>query len=154
MRVGSLLGKLVVGSGLLTVGLVVNPVLVNAQDPWTMQVQDQLVQSAEAAGHHGMGLSHEPYTGTLYDGRYSTVDLTLRAGTSYLIVGACDNDCTDLDLKLFDENWYSIDSDTDADDRPIVSVRPARTATFHVRSIMANCNDSPCAIGLGVFSDE
>ena len=69
-------------------------------------------------------------------------------------MGACDNDCTDLDLKLFDENWNAIDSDTDDDSGPMVGVTPARTAVFHVRTIMVNCVDSPCAIGLGVFSNE
>jgi hypothetical protein len=35
-----------------------------------------------------------------------------------------------------------------------VTVTPAHTAIFHVRSIMVSCGDSPCAIGLGVFSNE
>jgi hypothetical protein len=116
------------------------------------QVREQLINSAIAAGYSGMELSHQPYTGSLYDGRNTVLDLRLRAGTTYLIVGACDVDCSDLDLELFDENWNEVDVDRGLDDKPMVTVTPARTAVFHVRTMMAECGASPCAIGFGVFS--
>ena len=152
MSIGLLSCK--VFGGVLAIGLLMHSSGAEAQNPWTTQVRQQLVESAVAAGYNGMSFSHEPYTGSLVHGRSKTVDLKLNAGTTYLIAGACDNDCTDLDLKLFDENWNMIDSDIDDDDRPVVAVTPMRTAIFHVRSIMVSCMDSPCAIGLGVFSDE
>jgi hypothetical protein len=141
------------GVGLVAIGLGLTPVPAGAQyDPWMAQVREQLISSAIAAGYSGMELSHEPYTGALYDGRNTVVDLRLYGSTTYLIVGACDIDCSDLDLELFDENWNAVDVDLRPSDTPMVTVTPARTAVFHVRTTMAECGASPCAMGFGVFS--
>jgi len=145
--------KASLSAGLVLIGLGLTPLPARAQyDPWMDQVREQLINSAIAAGYSGMELSHQPYTGSLYDGRNTVLDLRLRAGTTYLIVGACDVDCSDLDLELFDENWNEVDVDRGLDDKPMVTVTPARTAVFHVRTMMAECGASPCAIGFGVFS--
>ena len=146
--------RAILGAGLVALGLGLTPDLARAQgsNPWMDQVEGQLVNSAVAAGYSGMELSHEPYTDALYNGQNSVVDLRLYAGTTYVIVGACDVDCSDLDLRLFDENGNVVDDDLLSDDRPIVAVTPRHTAIFHARATMAMCQSSPCAMGFGVFS--
>ena len=143
--------KALAAAGLTGLSLALCPSPVRAQDRWTGQVRQQLVGSAVAAGYNGLELTHEPYTGVLNDGERYVVNLRLHAGTTYVVAGACDEDCDDLDLRLFDEHWNAISTDTDADDRPVVSVTPRHTAVFHIRTIMASCAASPCAFGLGVF---
>jgi hypothetical protein len=44
----------------------------------------------------------------------------LYGGFSYLILGACDGDCGDVDIRLYDENGTEIDSDTSNDAVPFV----------------------------------
>jgi hypothetical protein len=145
--------RALLGAGLVALGLGLTPEPASAQyDPWTDQVRAQLINSAIAAGYSGMDLSHEPYTDALYNGQNSVVDLELDGGMTYVIVGACDVDCSDLDLRLFDENWNVVDDDRLANDRPIVAVTPRHTAVFHARATMARCQSSPCAMGFGVFS--
>ena len=136
----------------LVVALVTSPLQpATSQDRWTEQVINQLVESARDAGHAGMELSHQPYTGALNGGRYETLTLRFQEGSTYAVVGACDADCSDLDLRLYDEDGNLIDSDMNPDDRPIVAVQPAWTGGFRVRVIMASCHSPPCRYGVGVF---
>src|SRR6476661_10002520 len=41
-----------------------------------------------------------PASGALNDDRSEDVGLTLNAGRQYLLVGVCDADCSDMDLRL------------------------------------------------------
>jgi hypothetical protein len=82
--------------------------------------------------------------GSLRDGYYRVHSVTLSAGYEYTFAGACDRDCDDLDLQLYDENWNLIDQDMLEDDVPVVSVSPSWTGVFHVKVIMASCYVSPC----------
>lgn len=83
-------------------------------------------------------------SGMLDHGYYRVHNITLRSGVEYTFVGACDRDCSDLDLQLFDENGNLIDEDLLADDVPVVTVVPDWTGRFHVKVIMARCSISPC----------
>ncbi len=82
--------------------------------------------------------------GMLDHGYYRTHTVALRGGVEYAFVGACDRDCSDLDLQLFDENGNLIDSDLLGDDVPVVTVVPEWTGRFYVKVIMASCSVSPC----------
>lgn len=83
-------------------------------------------------------------SGMLVQGYYRTHTVTLRANAEYTFVGACDRDCSDLDLQLFDENGNLIDEDLLSDDVPVVTVVPEWTGRFYVKVIMARCSVSPC----------
>jgi hypothetical protein len=78
------------------------------------------------------------------------VDLT--AGRPYLIVGVCDNNCTDVDLALQDENRVVVASDTAADDHPMIRFTPSTTATYWIEPTMHQCSADPCGYGIGVFA--
>ena len=71
---------------------------------FTDQVRYQLVQAAIALGLGDFELTHEPVVDTLYDGQTDYISLTLRRGVQYSIVGACDEDCRDIDLSFYDGN--------------------------------------------------
>ena len=91
-------------------------------------------------------------TGILGEGTTGTVTYTLVKGNTYKIVGACDNDCSDIDFVLRDENGNLIDSDTENDDIPIVEVTPIRDGTFTLKTSMVKCSNSVgCDYGVDVF---
>jgi hypothetical protein len=75
----------------------------------------------------------------------------LSAGSSYRIVGVCDNDCTDVDLSLEDSNRAVMASDVLNDDLPIVNFAPSTSATYWIRPTMAACNVNPCGYGIVVL---
>ncbi|MBD1848839.1 hypothetical protein H6F87_02245 [Cyanobacteria bacterium FACHB-502] len=118
---------------------------------YTEQVARQLVEATILAGHRNIPPTHEPQIQTLRDGRSSVMTLNLRSGASYRLVGVCDADCADLDLKLYDQNGNLISSDIAADSTPIISVVPRWSGQFYLQVDMANCQANYCYYGIGVF---
>ncbi|HXF96177.1 MAG TPA: hypothetical protein VNI61_08770 [Gemmatimonadales bacterium] len=129
------------------------PGAAQAQDSrWERQVRYQLNRAGDLLSDKGYGLSHELRWGTLDDDASEYFTLELDAGRAYALLGVCDEDCTDLDLRLFDADGNEVDQDLETDDYPVVEVRPGRTAVYRVKVIMATCSTSPCFYGVGVFA--
>jgi len=80
------------------------------------------------------------------------VPVTLRAGRNYRIYGACDADCSDMDLEIYDTNGDLADQDIAEDDTPYVQLTPARGGRYLVRVWLAQCENEPCALGVRVMS--
>lgn len=122
-----------------------------AQNEHQQLVNQLLSMARDIAGDRGHSSTHSRYNGALNNGQTETVTLDLDAGTSYMVVGVCDGDCSDLDLWINDENGYEIDSDVLDDDTPILEVTPRRSARFSIRTKMISCSAEPCYYGLGVY---
>ena len=105
-------------------------------NPFLANVRHQLLEAAWAAQQEGYRLSHEPLTGRLRPWESELIAVTLRAGVNYIIVAVCDQDCGDIDLRLFDENRKFIDEDMDSDAVPVVSVTPAHEALCRPRMFL------------------
>jgi hypothetical protein len=80
-----------------------------------------------------------------------TWSFSLDSGREYVIVGACDNDCSDLDLRVKDSNGRLIVDDTGVDDRPVTRFRVTSSGRFTVEVEMYACTDAPCFFGFGLF---
>ena len=122
-----------------------------AQDEWTRQVRSQLRAAGERFEQDGYELTHDISTGSLNQGASYRVTMDLSIGTEYFIMGVCDEDCSDLDLVLYDRAGNIVDSDMAMDDYPIVNVVPSRSGTYTVEVRMATCSIAPCRYGVGVF---
>jgi hypothetical protein len=120
-------------------------------DQWTQQVANLLNQAASTATSRGMRRTHEPFIGSLRTGASENHTLQLNAGTSYSLIGVCDNDCSDLDMRVYDSNGRMVGEDVLTDDTPVVNVTPRRSGTYTVRAIMTTCSQAPCRYGLGVY---
>jgi hypothetical protein len=123
-----------------------------AQDEWLAQVRRYLARGGAAFEERGFQMTHRIYTGSLNDDGGENVSVALEAGREYMIAGACDNDCSDLDFTLFDAAGNEIDEDVELDDFPIVSVTPRRSGQYRVRVLMASCSAEPCRYGVGVWA--
>jgi hypothetical protein len=123
-----------------------------AQNEWVTQVRRQLTTAGRSLAERGYTLSHDVSTGSLDQGATQDLTLSLDAGTQYQILGVCDNDCTDVDLTLYDAAGREVDSDLQVDDYPVVSVSPARSGRYRVHVSMATCSAEPCYFGVGVFA--
>lgn len=75
----------------------------------------------------------------------------LKSGREYFIAAVCDQDCSDLDLKLFDENDNVIAEDALVDDAPIVRVTPRWSGKFRLNVTMFDCGNAPCFYGISVM---
>jgi|GEM_PF-1494631 len=129
------------------------PIQVAKVDKWTLQVRRQLIEIAEKLGDNGIELTSEPYIGSLNSGQRRTLTISLRKNKPYAIVGVCDNDCSDLDLDIYDENGNLISSDHKANSFPFIGLRPKWTGEFTVKVNMVSCStEADCRYGIGVFS--
>ena len=68
-------------------------------------------------------------------GRYYQVDRTFYRGNTYVLAATGDSRVSDVDIKVYDENWNVIDSDEDSSNVALVSFTPSWTGVFHVRTI-------------------
>jgi hypothetical protein len=121
-------------------------------DPFERQVREQLDGAAKRLTKDGYVLTHQIYTGELQEDQEENVVVELDRGRTYVILGVCDADCKDLDLRLLNSNLQEIDRDVERDDYPAVGAAPQRTEKYTVRAIMAACGKEPCRYGFGVFS--
>lgn len=87
----------------------------------------------------------------LYNNGSDFFTVELRRGWEYVLVSTCDRDCSDVDIKLYDENNNLIAEDNKADDLPVVRVTPRWTGRFRVQVRMHRCSVGPCYYGVGVF---
>lgn len=120
---------------------------------YTQQVVRQLDGAKATLRGEGFAQTHDYEVGNLNDDAEESFTVNLTGDRNYAIVGACDNDCSDMDFWLYDENDNLIDSDTSADDVPVVRVTPSWTGEFRVRVKMYACSTNPCYYGIGVFGD-
>ncbi|MEZ5955808.1 MAG: hypothetical protein R3C27_01160 [Hyphomonadaceae bacterium] len=80
------------------------------------------------------------------------VDLT--GGTEYGFIGACDGDCSNVDLELISmETGGVVANDMLPDDYPIFPYTPAANGQYMVRLLMQACTTAPCFAGARIVSN-
>lgn len=73
--------------------------------------------------------------------------IALRGGQRYALIGACDNECTDVDLIVMDGAGGHAGSDVLEDDYPLVTLQPATDGLYTVRIVLGACSVAPCYVG-------
>ncbi len=106
-----------------------------------------------AESRAGRARDYVIHSGSLDEGRYRTVTVTLYAGQRYSFAGECDDDCYDMDLKLYSYDWTLIDQDLLPDKFPVVSTVAPYTGRYRIRTIMAGCSIEPCGYEVSVEED-
>jgi len=72
----------------------------------------------------------------------------LRQGVSYRLIGACDNECNDLDLIVTDASGAMIGNDVGVDNFPVVEITPDADADYFVILYLHTCTIEPCYAGM------
>ena len=121
------------------------------QDRWEQQVRTLLQRASNTTASGGYVETHDAKMGSLREGQNTEWKIRLNAGTEYRIVGVCDHDCSDFDLKLFNVAGTTVSEDIETDDVPVLSITPPATREYTIRAIMATCSVSPCRYGVGVY---
>lgn len=120
------------------------------------QVRDQLIKTATILKiGDNYQLTHDPVINMIGKGGTKTHVLTLDAGIPYVIVGVCDNDCRDIDLRLYNDEGDEVSSDIDVDKKPLIRVASQpKTAKFKLEVIMNSCSAPACYYGVGIFGQQ
>lgn len=100
---------------------------------------------APAAGFQDVIVPMQPNT----DHRWN-VDLV--AGTPYRFIGACDNECSNLDFELIAPGGGVVASDLLPDDYPVAEFTPTENGRYIARMLMRTCTIAPCYAGARVLS--
>jgi hypothetical protein len=94
----------------------------------------------------------EAVVGALAKGATSMMEVTLVAGVSYFIAGACDEDCSDMDLRIFSaDSSTPLAEDTKEDDYPMLTFTAPRSGRYMLAVDMAECKESMCYYGYRVY---
>lgn len=80
--------------------------------------------------------------------------IDLNGGAEYGFIGACDGDCTNVDLELISmETGGVVANDMLPDDYPIFGFTPPTNGQYMVRLLMQACSQAPCYAGARVVSN-
>lgn len=121
------------------------PVAARAQS-----VIEQLTTSAtEMMTKSGM-TRRSTHNGSLRQGETTDITIKLAAGQQIVIAGVCDEDCSDMDLRVI-QNSTTLGEDILDDDAPMVALQNFAGGTVTVRVEMPACSVAPCAFRVMVF---
>ena len=96
--------------------------------------------------------SGRPYAGSITGGQVAGRTVRLQAGVEYAFLAACDDNCTDVDLYLYDRYSQTLlDSDTGSDDYPLITYIPSTTGNYRIEVEMYTCSSSSCGYALGTL---
>jgi hypothetical protein len=137
--------------------LIVWPLAMRAQrrspSAWEAQVRGKLAAASLLLRFVDAHLTYDPYIGSLDEDDYFDVRVTLRKGVRYMLLGVCDDDCANLNMKLCDEQGNYVGKHTAPGSTADLEIIPEQTQKFHVLMIMKECDDEPCYYGLGVYNN-
>ena len=121
-------------------------------DEWMQRVHAQLQEATTTVAAEGFQPVGQTLTGALNGGASQEHQLQLPAGGALLIVGVCDQDCTDLDLWLYGPTGQLLDSDIAVDAVPVVQLESPTAGTYKVKVDMSTCSSAPCRYGIAIFT--
>jgi hypothetical protein len=77
--------------------------------------------------------------------------VALRRGATYRLFVVCDNDCSDVDMDLYDSGGRFAGRDISVSDTPYIEITPSADGVHYVRIWLAACESEPCFVGGRVY---
>ena len=114
------------------------------------------IRNVEAVfeSEYGVTRSHDVGTGSLRENQSETKNIRLDGGVTYALVGVCDTDCSDLDLRLYNAAGTLLESDLRVSDMPFIVFRPRVSGVYRIKVTMSDCSAAPCRYGVASFSEQ
>jgi hypothetical protein len=123
-----------------------------AVDSYEQYVMDRLDELWQAQIDAGYTLDGEYTIGRLLDDESEDIYFTLYAGYTYRILGACDSDCTDMDLIFYGQDGTVIVEDRGISAAPAIDVEITGSGDFRTEVRMYACGAGACRYGLAVYA--
>jgi hypothetical protein len=117
------------------------------------QLSNQLSQARSSYVPSNYRLVTGPDNDILSQGDSDNYTVTLQGGRSYKLIGVCDNDCSDLDITLYDSDGDVVDRDLLDDDKPVVSVSGKSGGRYRMNVSMAACSTGVCYYSVAVYGN-
>lgn len=121
-----------------------------AQASYQQQIRAALrTAAARARGARAQG---EPLMGVLNGKATDTKAVELQAGVRYTLVGVCDENCPDIDLRIWGPNGAKLAEDVQQNNTPILEFTAPAAGRYRLSIEMVSCNANPCAWGVQVLA--
>lgn len=121
-------------------------------------VVDLLRQASEEAAEQGYRAGTRVFDarsliGMLPRGGAVVLEANLRAGVRYTVLGVCDSDCVDLDLRAHAPDGDEVlDEDVNTDDVPLLTFVAAADGPHPITVVMSDCRTELCYFGVRVLA--
>jgi hypothetical protein len=145
--------KKVLATTIAFAGMSVAPAAFAQPAEYIRQLANQLSQARSSYVPNNYRLVTGPDNDSLSQGDSDDYTVTLQGGRSYKLVGVCDNDCTDLDITLYDSDGDVVDRDLLDDDKPVVSVSGKSGGRYRMNVSMATCSTDTCYYSVAVYGN-
>lgn len=90
----------------------------------------------------------------LPEGGREAIEFGVTKGREYGFLAVCDDDCSDLDVIVYDKNGDEVVRDFDDDDYPAVYFTAEYSGNYTVETIMRKCSTSVCAARTRGFVEQ
>jgi hypothetical protein len=128
------------------------PAVAQVPSPFARELAGKLARAEGRLTENGYARAAGPFPGALSSGETRRQTVMLRAGQDYRVVGVCDRNCGNFDIRVFDPNNRLIAQDVLQDNIPVVHVVPALTGQYSIEPAMARCNAEQCWYAFNVYS--
>lgn len=123
-----------------------------AQD---LTINEYVVQMVAERADPGETLVGDIVFDEIEEGESATYTFKLNPRKSYFVYGACDDDCSDIDLFGEDSDGDVVDLDDEDDDIPLLLVLPGESGrSLTVTLDMAACETDVCVYAIGLYEFE
>ncbi len=123
-----------------------------AQD---LTINEYVVQMVAERADPGETLVGDIVFDEIEEGESATYTFKLNPRKSYFVYGACDDDCSDIDLFGEDSNGDVVDLDDEDDDIPLLLVLPGESGrSLTVTLDMTACETDVCVYAIGLYEFE
>ena len=107
-------------------------------------VRNGLVRFSKAISEQGYDTDGELLSGTVGSGASDINTVNLEAGVEYAIIAVCDEECTDIDLRISDRADATLAEDVNPDDNPIIEFTAPSSGAYQLDMIMFSCGADSC----------
>ena len=115
------------------------------------QVICQLKETVERQNREGKKLVFVPLLGRVSTGKETRFTVQLIGEINYAIMGACDENCSELNLTLNNANGERIALDETQDGMPVISFTPPSSSGYQITAIIDECQTENCEFGILLF---
>lgn len=133
------------------------PAVTQPQQPvgdrnWQQTLAMRLQEASAVLGQQGYQLVGQPYSNSMQTGQSQNLPVEMNIGYEFQIVGVCDADCGDLDIRLYGGDGSLIVEDTSTNNQPNVGVIPSTSGTFNIQVHMYACSVAPCFYAVQLYA--
>jgi hypothetical protein len=121
-----------------------------AQASYQQQIRAALRTAAGRA--RGAQPAGEPLMGVLNGKATESKTVDLQAGVRYTVVGVCDENCPDIDMRIWGPNGAKLAEDVQQNNTPILEFTAPAAGRYRLAVEMVTCSANPCAWGVQVLA--